>query len=328
MKIPSVKNTFQAVVSRGKEALPELPKVNVAEIADRFSPPSVTEVAAKRLGGLPEITLPDAQDVKDVFGDVREASGEAVSGARERMSSLVDGVGDLFGGAKDRLGDFMEGLGPQLSELKDRAITVALDEAFRLLDALPGEIDQNALNRIMDLGGVKAPERPLTAEERAILEPIFGEGLNYDDIRVRVGDIGIFNQDDRPLVIGNTILVPEGRLKNGEIRKDDLVHEALHNWQFQQGGIEYIKLSVQDQLTGGSSAYDISGALENRTPWNELRTEQQAVIIETAFEKHYFDREGARVIIDGVDHTAYFEECIEAMRTGQGAPGGEGANHG
>src|SRR5690606_7127022 len=156
--------------------------------------------------------------------------------------------------------------------------TVALDEAFRLLDALPGEIDQGALNRIMDLGGVKAPERPLSAEERAILEPIFGEGLNYDDIRVRIGDIGIFTQDDRPLVIGNTILVPEGRLKDGEIRRDDLVHEALHNWQFQQGGIEYIKLSVQDQLTGGSSAYDISGALENRTPWNELRTEQQAVI--------------------------------------------------
>lgn len=328
MKIPSVKNSFQAVVSRGKEALPDIPKVNVAEIADRFSPPSMTEVAARRLGGLPSITFPDAQDVKDVFGDVREAGGEAVSGARERMSNLLGGVGDFIDDAKDRIEGFVDGLGPQLSEIKDKAITVALDEAFKLLEALPGEIDQSSLNRIMDLGGVKAPERELTAEERAILEPIFGEGLDYDAIRVRVGDIGIFNQDDRPLVIGNSILVPEGRLKNGEIRRDDLVHEALHNWQFQRGGIEYIKQSVQDQLTGGPSAYDISEALTNRTPWNELRTEQQAVIIETAFEKHYFDREGARVIVDGVDHTAYFEECIAAMRTGQGAPGGEGANHG
>lgn len=328
MKIPSVKNSFQAAVSRGKEALPEIPKVKVAEIADRFSPPSMAQVAARRLGGLPAITLPPAQNVKDVFGDVREAGGEAVSGARERMSSLFGGLGDLLGGAKDRIEDFVGGLGPQFQEFKDRAITIALDEAFKLLEALPGEIDQRGLNRFMELCGVKAPERALTAEELEILKPIFGDGLDYDAIRVRVGEIGIFNVDDRPLVIGNSMLFPEGRLRNGEIRRDDLVHEALHNWQFQRGGIEYMKQSAQDQLTGGPSAYDVSDAINNRTPWNELRTEQQAVIIETAFEKGYFDGDNARVIIAGVDHTAYFDECITAMRSGLGAPGGEGANHG
>src|SRR5690606_38694390 len=62
MKIPSVKNSFQAVGSLGKDALLEIPKMNVAGIADRFSPPSVTEAVAKRLGRIPAITFPGAQD--------------------------------------------------------------------------------------------------------------------------------------------------------------------------------------------------------------------------------------------------------------------------
>lgn len=334
MKIPNVKNAYENAVSRGREPLPAAPKAQARaqpEVGDGFSRPSVTELAARRLGGMPSVTLPNAQHVKEVFGEVRQAGSGAVSSARERVGDLVGDVKERVGDVKERVGDLVGNARERFDTFKDKAIHVVLDEAFRVLDALPGEIDQRALNRIMDLGGVKAPERALNAEERAILEPIFGEGLDYDAIRVRIGDIGLFNQNDRPLVIGNSILMPEGRLdkKTGEMRRDDLVHEALHNWQYQQGGIEYIKQSVQDQLTGGHGAYDISGALANRTPWNELRTEQQAVIIETAFEQGYFDTPGGgRVVLKGVDHTEYFEACIAEMRAGQGAPGGDGANHG
>lgn len=297
MKIPSgVSNLVGNVVNKGKEVVPAVTRaVNKAVDPDTYSAPA--KRAQNLLGGLPP--LPNLDELR-----------RTAKGAGEKL-------GGLYGEAKERAGDIFE-------NAKEFMVRDGIQAAFDVLEALPGEIDQKALNRVMEFGGVKAPERPLSDAELAILKPIFGDGLDYDSIRVRVGDIGIFNQDDRPLVIGNSILIPEGRLKNGEIRKDDLVHEALHNWQFQRGGLHYIKESFQDQLLGGQTVYDIGGALKNRTPWNELRTENQATIIETAYEKGYFDTPPKRVVVDGVDHTDYFRACVEQMQAGQGAPGGEG----
>jgi len=297
MKIPSgVSNPVGNVVNKGREVLPSAtPAVGKAVDSDTFAAPA--DRAQRLLGGLPH--LPRLDELR-----------QTAKGASEKLNGLL-------GDVKERAGDFY-------GTAKEVVIREGLEVAFAAIEALPGEIDQKALNRVMELGGVKAPERPLSEDELAILKPIFGDGLDYESIRVRVGDIGLFNQDDRPLVIGNSILIPEGRLKNGEIRKDDLVHEALHNWQFQQGGLDYIKESFQDQLLGGAHAYDISEALKNRTPWNEVRTENQAVIIETAYEKGFFNDPPKRVVIDGVDHTDYFRDCVKQMQAGQGAPGGAG----
>lgn len=222
------------------------------------------------------------------------------------------------------LDDIKDALGKLLASVKDQIIERGMDGLFAALEALPGDIGNEELRRLQDLGQVKAPERRLTAEERASLEAIYGDSIDYDAVVVREGDIGLFNRDDRPLVLGNTILVPEGRLDDdGQISGGDLIHEAAHLWQFQHGGIDYIKESLEDQGQRGSGAYDYEADVLAGKPWDELGPEQQAHLIEEAYEQGYFDANGrGRFEINGQDATAYLEEALRQIRGGYGSPGG------
>lgn len=221
--------------------------------------------------------------------------------------------------------DIKDAVGGFLGDLKDKIIEGGVEALFDALEALPGDIDNEELRKLQDLGQVKAPERGLHPEEREALEAIYGDSIDYDEVVVREGDIGLFNRDDRPLVLGNTILVPEGRLddETGRISTEDLVHEAAHLWQFQHGGIDYIKDSLQAQGTQGSGAYEFEEDVLAGTPFDELGTEQQAHLLESAYEQGYFEP-GAnkKFYVDGRDMTAYLEEALRNVRQGRGGPGG------
>lgn len=301
---PQLPNPFgKDGFDRPRIDLPKLPKINLPDI----KPPVI---------GLPRIDLPKINLPKIDPKDLKAPIIGLPKIDLPSLGEIKDGVGDFIEDVKDGVGDFF-------GDLKDKVIRGGVEALFKAIEALPGDVGDAELNKIMDIAGVKAEPRGLTDAERVELEKIYGDSIDYDKVQVRVGDIGLFNVDDRPLVLGNTVLVPDGRLKGGEIRPDDLVHEAVHLWQFQHGGLDYIKQSFQDQGTEGQGAYDISDELKNQTPWSELRTEQQAVLIETMLEQGYFDQpEGSRSFrVDGVDYSAYAAEVLEQLRAGEGAPG-------
>jgi len=276
---------------------------------DGFSAGAPPPQHAARLGfGLPDLDLPDVDLPNVGFGLPRLPDIDLPDIDLPDIPSVDD--------IKDAFGNFLDGV-------KDRIIEHGADALFEALEALPGDIGNEELRALQDLGQVKAPERGLTSEERASLETIYGDSIDYDSVVVREGDIGLFNQDDRPLVLGNTILVPEGRLDDdGQISGDDLIHEAAHLWQFQHGGIDYIKESIQAQGQEGSGAYEFEDDVLAGKPWDELGPEQQAHLIETAYEQGYFDRPGRSFEINGQDATPYLQEALRQIRAGAGAPGG------
>lgn len=295
-KLNPLTRLVQPVVDRARELTGTSPQPSTVPArgqGDAFSAEPATRNVAQRLGfGLPDIDLPDI-DLPDID---------------------LPSVDDI----KDALGGFFD-------NLKDAIIEHGAEALFDALEALPGDIGNEELQRLQDLGQVKAPERGLLPEEREALEAVYGDSIDYDAVVVREGDIGLFNRDDRPLVLGNTILVPEGRLddETGRIDTDDLVHEAAHIWQFQHGGIDYIKESIQAQGTEGSGAYEFEEDVLNGTPFDELGTEQQAHLLEEAWEQGYFEPGGdRRFMVDGRDMTAYLEEALRNVRAGRGGPGG------
>lgn len=308
MKIQNPVSKFVGkAVDQVKEVAPRIAKAAGSVTADTFAAPA--RQAQDLVGGLPG--LPSLEELR-----------QTAKGAGDRLSNL-------FGDVQEQAGNLLESAKGKTSELlgtvKEGLIYEGLDAVFEALDALPGEIDQKKLNKVMELGGVTAPERTLTDAERATLESVYGDSIDYDALRIREGDIGIFNNNNRALVLGNTILMPPENLKaDGSIPGTLLVHEAMHVWQFQNGGVDYIKESVQDQLAAGQGAYNIDGALANHTPWNELRTEPQAVVIEKAFKAGLFNTPPRPYIVDGVDHSDYVRGLVEQIRAGQGAPGGPG----
>lgn len=295
-KIPSLRSLVQPVVETAQTVSNAVTTSAPAQaVRDTFST-AAPQVPARVLGldidipgidiDVPEIPLPDI-DLPDL------PSWEDIGGA---------------------FGEFLDGL-------KDRIIEHGADAIFEALEALPGDISNEELRALQDLGQVKAPERKLTEDEIAELRKVYGDSIDYDEVVVREGDIGLFNRDDRPLVLGNTVLVPEGRLdEDGQISAHDLVHEAAHLWQFQHGGIDYIKESLQDQGQEGSGAYEYEDDVLAGKPWEELGPEQQAHLIEEAYEQGYFDSPNGTFEINGQDATAYLEEALRQLHAGQGAP--------
>jgi hypothetical protein len=70
-------------------------------------------------------------------------------------------------------------------------------------------------------------------------------------------------------------------------------------WQHQNGGHSYIADSLHAQLIG--DGYRLDKGLVGGLAWHELNCEQQAMLIEEAFEQGAFD--GRRVSIRGRDVT-------------------------
>jgi hypothetical protein len=130
------------------------------------------------------------------------------------------------------------------------------------------------------------PNRPLTAGERALLRPIFRDGIDYD--RVRVIDAPF------PFQPANTYMTPRGHIyAPGPLFRDDFslpslrpveravfVHEIGHVWQF-ANGIDLVANAVADfaKFRGDyEQAYPYR--LEPGRDLAEYGMEQQASILE------------------------------------------------
>jgi hypothetical protein len=67
-------------------------------------------------------------------------------------------------------------------------------------------------------------------------------------------------------------------------------------------------------------AYDYTAALAADTPWSEMNPEQQASLIQEAYNQGWFEKGTTFIGKDGVDYTQQVQEAIDEMRAGRGAP--------
>ncbi len=156
------------------------------------------------------------------------------------------------------------------------------------------------------------PQRPLTPGERAQLEPIFETSLDFEPVRIREPATGLVAISQRAFVIENTLFVPRAFMP---LKASVLVHEMVHVWQHQHGGHAYIADSLQAQFFG--DGYDLSKGLREGREWSALNCEQQATLIERAFESGCFF--GKPLFLHGHDFTREFEAAITELRAGRGA---------
>lgn len=166
--------------------------------------------------------------------------------------------------------------------------------------------------------------------EIAQLRSVYGDSMDYSQIRIKEGHLGIAN-GLAPHTIGNTIYIPEGWLDPTSAnyqadRNELLVHEAAHSWQYQNGGTDYIGESLWNQFSGWVSggnrneAYDFGRAVNEGKVWSELNPEQQAALIEEAYRDGLFNDPNARLMHNGTDYTDFARRAIAEMRAGRGAP--------
>ena len=170
--------------------------------------------------------------------------------------------------------------------------------------------------------------RALTADEIAMAAEIFADSLDCAPVRLTRDSVMAFGA---PKVICNTVhlrsdwghfvgsslsLTPEG--------VQTLVHELVHVWQYQNGGLAYISASLSAQLTAwmrtGSrgSAYRWREPLSAGLPWSAWNPEQQAQAIEEYTAAQWRIRAGRGTASD-VRTVALLARCVDCVRRGEGA---------
>jgi hypothetical protein len=175
--------------------------------------------------------------------------------------------------------------------------------------------------------------RALTDEETRHLLKIFEGALDLSLIRLKIGDIGVFGASGAPFTHCNTIYIPKTYLPDPSdeanykhVLRDLLAHEAVHVWQYQNGGADYMSESLFHQCwgiwqkKGRGWAYDFTRGIKEGKSWAELNPEQQAELIEQSFYQGLFENDDARFVYNDADLTDYAREAIKQLRKGAGAP--------
>ncbi len=90
--------------------------------------------------------------------------------------------------------------------------------------------------------------RPLTEEEKGLLEPLYKQHVEFDNIKIKMG--GPLTLVYPGVTIGNIISFPKNEYTISN-KKDQalLVHEVCHVWQYQHFGLDYIPRSIWELIT-------------------------------------------------------------------------------
>jgi hypothetical protein len=170
--------------------------------------------------------------------------------------------------------------------------------------------------------------RPLSPTERAAAFALFADSIDYDAVAISCNSLwATFSAT----ATGNTVnlradhFIP-GTLELSEAGRRVLIHELGHVWQYQNGGIGYVRSSLIAQLhawlmTGSRKvAYDWHRAARNGRPWSCWNAEQQAECLSNYHEARL--RVAAeRELPEDAGTISLASTCIEEVRLRNGAPG-------
>jgi len=256
---------------------------------------------------------------KSVWNGVKTMANRVGDGVRSlftgALSTIVgvvrntgEGLGTFFGGiGKLFQGKFGEGLKQMGLGLLKTVVQTPVDSLLMM--------GGRALSAIQTLIGVEPPARKLTGSEIATLRSVYGDSIDYSQIRIKEGNSGLFSTTQRAFTHGNTIYIPPNNLP---LTPDLLVHESAHVWQHQNGGTDYMSEALVAQHLG--DGYDFEKGLDAGKPWSELNPEQQAEFLQQAYLAGYFSNPVAGFHYNGKDYTAQINAAIAQVRAGKGAP--------
>lgn len=138
------------------------------------------------------------------------------------------------------------------------------------------------------------PSRPLTDDEKALLQERYGDTVDVDSMRVHDGNFTTEYLDMAAHAVGNNIYIPSDRNGDDEL----LVHETAHVWQSQNGGNDYIHKAllaqgVAEVTTGDrNNAYDWRQSISEGKTFGELNPEEQAELMEDVQAARVSDADG------------------------------------
>ena len=194
------------------------------------------------------------------------------------------------------------------------------------------------LQELLGIGG----KRELLPLEVRLLNNVFRGSLDLDRVRIVEGKAGVASwfKNGRPFVLGNTIYM-KGPTNN---REAVLVHEAVHVWQYQHLGPQYICKTLAAQLyySIASSmpgierdAYDWESETEAvGLQWTRLNWEAQGKFFEHLYASGtlvdvygsslnnskgaYFHAQPpqsfGRFVVNGKDYSAMANEAVANVR--------------
>nr|WP_304503102.1 MULTISPECIES: DUF4157 domain-containing protein [Myxococcaceae] len=163
----------------------------------------------------------------------------------------------------------------------------------------------------------------MTERERTLLEGVFGSGVDLDRVRIKEGRVGVLGVSGRAFALGSTVYVPRGR---GPLSPGLLVHELTHVWQYQHGGTRYLSAALWAQFLG--DGYDWRKGLAEGRPWEALNPEQQAALLEHAFEAGALGGGPGAVRGWTAEQLAYVRRVQAGLPHGVGAAGATVAKRG
>ncbi|MFA4815021.1 MAG: DUF4157 domain-containing protein [Candidatus Gracilibacteria bacterium] len=89
--------------------------------------------------------------------------------------------------------------------------------------------------------------RPLTGGELLLAEVIFGDSIDYDQVRIKSG--GSLTWIYPGVTLGNVIAFPEGAYDETDIKAQALLlHELTHVWQYQSAGWGYVPRALYEEV--------------------------------------------------------------------------------
>jgi hypothetical protein len=276
--------------------------------------------AAKAVGGAVATAANwVAGAAKTVWGGVKTVATRLGDGLRGLVTGAFDTVKGIFKNVGEGLGTFFGGIGKlfqgkfgegfkQMGLGLLKTVVQTPVDAFLLMGG-------RALSAIQTLIGVEPPGRKLTGSEIETLRNVYGDSIDYSQMRIKEGNSGLFSTTGRAFTHGNTIYIPKEDLP---LTKDLLVHESAHVWQHQNGGTDYMSEALVAQHIG--DGYDFEKGLDAGKSWRELNPEQQAEFLQQAQLAGYFDNPTGGFRFNGKDYTAQITAAMEQVRAGKGAP--------
>src|SRR4051812_25976805 len=271
-------------------------------------------------------TVPDRFSQRSGGGLSLPSPGDLWHGISNIFDKVKGAVSDVWGGAKDLAAKGAGALNKLVSEDIPGFAREVKQAALDVVNTAGGQAGIDFLNGVgkaREKLGIDPPPRGLKPEEVTELRKVFGNTVDYSQIRVHDNVKDGLVGSNRAMTLGNDIYMPGDKTSDSSY-DSTLTHEMTHAWQGQNGGPAYAAKAVTAQLTGDGEGnlkgYDWEAGIQNGKDWKGQSPEQQAELIQNAHDTGWFNNPSQPFIWNGNDYTDYLKSAVSQLQSGQGAP--------